>query len=785
MSIDVNVQNDLVIVTESSEDITVNVSNARGADGVGVPTGGTTGQVLKKLSNTNYDTYWALDGGGVPYSGASGSVNLGAYDLTVNELTIGKGLNGFANNTALGKRTLFHNTTGNYNTAVGHEAGHNITTGQYNTAIGQSAMFTATSAGQNTAIGVNALLLATSGGSNVAVGLDTLQHITTGSSNTAIGYNAGSHITGGATPNTTATNSVFIGRDSKAAADGQTNQIVIGQNAVGNGSNTATFGNTATTANYFTGSINGGSFVKSGGTSSQFLKADGSVDSSSYVGGSGATGQVAYWNGTNSQTGSNNLFWDAANARLGIGTNSPSEALDVSTSVNSAHGIRVSNSNTGNIARSQITILNNSGNQGNLSIWGTGTGLANKVLFESSKDFIIGTDNTTASGGTSKFQIYVNGYNFVTNPQFTLHATGNLSLNNTTDGGQRLQVYGDAFVKGSGATSATNGLVVQNSSSTELVKVDNSGQVFVPNRIIATLLQSTGTATIFLSGGFGSATGGDGIQLGQFTNVTNTSGTHNRVITVGSFLPTSGTGVFNCFNVGATINQTGGANGITRGLYVNPTLTAAADWRSIEWSNNSGWGLYGAGTANNYLAGKLVIGTTTVGTQNLQVLGTALFQTTTGSSTNFVIETLNGDTVKLQIKNNEGSFSLTSNNNVHNITNDNTAISFQDTIPGVRIGSGSGGIGADGNMLLVSGTKNAFNTNSRGIFINTSLVAVANNNTLVGLEVNPTYTNGAFTGVKNYAIKTTGNINMSSLPTSSAGLSAGDLWNDGGTLKIV
>ena len=59
-----------------------------------------------------------------------------------------------------------------------------------------------------------------------------------------------------------------------------------------------------------------------------------------------------------------------------------------------------------------------------------------------------------------------------------------------------------------------------------------------------------------------------------------------------------------------TINQTGGANGITRGLYVNPSLTSAADWRSIEWSNNSGWGLYGAGTANNYLGGNLVIGQT-------------------------------------------------------------------------------------------------------------------------------------------------------------------------------
>jgi len=34
-------------------------------------------------------------------------------------------------------------------------------------------------------------------------------------------------------------------------------------------------------------------------------------------------------------------------------------------------------------------------------------------------------------------------------------------------------------------------------------------------------------------------------------------------------------------------------------------------------------------------------------------------------------------------------------------------------------------------------------------------------------------------------IKSNGRINMSALPTSSAGLSAGDLWNDGGTLKIV
>lgn len=43
----------------------------QGVPGVGVPSGGTTGQVLAKASNTNYDTVWATGGGG---GGGSGTV---------------------------------------------------------------------------------------------------------------------------------------------------------------------------------------------------------------------------------------------------------------------------------------------------------------------------------------------------------------------------------------------------------------------------------------------------------------------------------------------------------------------------------------------------------------------------------------------------------------------------------------------------------------------------------------------------------------------------------------
>lgn len=227
---------------------------------------------------------------------------------------------------------------------------------------------------------------------------------------------------------------------------------------------------------------------------------------------------------------------------------------------------------------------------------------------------------------------------------------GNVNLGyGSTDIGNRLSVNGDAFIKGSGATSATNALLVQNNAVTELFKVDNAGQAWVQNRVITPLIQSyTGSGTVFVSGGFGSVSGGDGIALGQFTSVTNTSGIHNRVITYGSFLPTSGTGVFNAFQVAGVINQVG-ATGITRGLYVNPTLTAAADWRSIEWSNNSGWGLYGAGTANNYLGGRLLIGTTSIGTYALDVVGG--FRATSNTLSDFIFTGANSNWTSLTITN--------------------------------------------------------------------------------------------------------------------------------------
>lgn len=49
-----------------------------------------------------------------------------------------------------------------------------------------------------------------------------------------------------------------------------------------------------------------------------------------------------------------------------------------------------------------------------------------------------------------------------------------------------------------------------------------------------------------------------------------------------SFIATSGNVSATIYNIEPTINQTGGASGIIRGIYINPTLTSSVDFRAIE-----------------------------------------------------------------------------------------------------------------------------------------------------------------------------------------------------------
>ena len=573
MSIDVNVQNDLVIVTESSEDITVNVSNAAGPQGpagVGVPVGGTTGQVLKKQSGTDYDTFWALDGVGVPYSGATGNVDLGDNDLEAGSVFV----EGAAGAGGALRIKQFGSSAANLD---GYSTISTLSTGVF--------YFTAATTAPN----FKNFVLNPSGITDNILRTYTLPNL-----DGTLALLSDIPSLTGFVPYTGATTNVDLGthrilaQNATIASSGSGDTVTlthssgsgIGLNITKGGSGeglyinkTSGSGNAAT----IIGTLNATTLVKSGGTSSQFLKADGSVDSTTYVGGSGTSGQVAYWNGTNSQTGSNNLFWDAANARLGIGTNAPTATLDV---IGSAYV-------TGNFGFNG-QIRDNRDN-----------GIITQSISSVTVNRILTIGNAT----------YLN-INF---------PNGNVLVGTTTDSGQRLQVQGDAFIKGSGNTNSTLVLTAQNSDSANVLRIFNGGSIGIGNSsdrpLIFPFTTSSGSAAILGTNlSFFNYTSTQSSIQGNFsfenTASAQTSGANSFLRLSNTFAPTSGTATQALLFITNTINQTGGANGITRGLYVNPSLTSAADWRSIEWSNNSGWGLYGAGTANNYLGGNLVIGQT-------------------------------------------------------------------------------------------------------------------------------------------------------------------------------
>ena len=193
--------------------------------------------------------------GYVPYTGATGAVDLGAFDLTVNGVNIGQGAGNNITNTRVGYIALSSNTTGQYNTTLGFVSLRNNTTGSYNTAIGSGVLDDNTTGSYNTAIGSGVLSFNTIGTGNTALGTNALFYNTLGSGNIAIGNSAGSVIFDGTTQNTTSGDSIYLGNTTRPLANGNTNEIVIGASAIGGGSNSVTLGNSSISTTNLKGKV--------------------------------------------------------------------------------------------------------------------------------------------------------------------------------------------------------------------------------------------------------------------------------------------------------------------------------------------------------------------------------------------------------------------------------------------------------------------------------------------------------------------------------------------------
>ena len=152
---------------------------------------------------------------------------------------------------ATGINSGFQNT-GDFQTATGGAAGYQ-NSGAVQTATGYYSGFQNTG-GNQTTTGYYAGYQ--NSGSNQTVAGYYAGAFNTGDNNSNYGYLAGVYLANGITTNTSSSNSLFAGANTKANAASGTNEIVIGYNTTGNGSNTATLGNTNIILTVLRGTVN-------------------------------------------------------------------------------------------------------------------------------------------------------------------------------------------------------------------------------------------------------------------------------------------------------------------------------------------------------------------------------------------------------------------------------------------------------------------------------------------------------------------------------------------------
>lgn len=192
--------------------------------------GNTTGRNL--FIGLNAGNFTLGDG----FSGGEASNNVGIGRLSLSSLTSGE------YNLGLGSCSLQNCDTGFKNMALGALALYDLTSAQNNLAIGYGAGGDITTGSFNIALGGPALAKITGANSNVGIGYHALNELTTGSNNIAIGHTAGK-LAGDGNDNIASYKSIFIGRNAYSDKSGRSNQIVIGDQAIGSGSNTVTLGN--------------------------------------------------------------------------------------------------------------------------------------------------------------------------------------------------------------------------------------------------------------------------------------------------------------------------------------------------------------------------------------------------------------------------------------------------------------------------------------------------------------------------------------------------------------
>jgi hypothetical protein len=406
---------------------------------------------------------------------------------------------------------------------MGREAGRRNTTGISNTFVGATAGQNNTTGANGTFIGRGAGLFNSTGTGNTFVGVEAGANNITGASNSFFGLLAG-------TANTTGGSNSFFGTSSG-------------------------FSNTTGTANSFFGRDSG--VLNTTGTNNSFFGVDSGLNNTS--------GTNNSFFGVNSGRGnttgiSNSFFGRDSGLNNTTGGNNIFLGLESGRRIAAGGNLTISNTSIF-IGVDTRAAADNQANQ--IAIGHAAIGLGS---------------NTTVLGNTS-----------------TTHGRwfGNLLIGTSTNSTFALDVLGSTRLRGVSNVGTTNALTVSNSDSINLFQVQDNGYIRIGNQgVDAFRIYSTNSTAdaepsglhLVLNSRSNSQTHTSTIGYVTINGVTGnaTTGLQNGLLISKGFAPTSGNAIYNLTTIIPTINQTGGANGVTRGLFINPTLTSAADWRGIE-----------------------------------------------------------------------------------------------------------------------------------------------------------------------------------------------------------
>ena len=438
---------------------------------------------------------------------------IGSYNTFLGGNSGGKNTTAI-NNTFLGYNSGYNTNTGGSNTFNGFSSGFSNTTGGSNSFFGDSSGRSNTTGIYLSGVGVASLYSNTTGNDNVGLGLHSLFSNVTGSNNTSVGNFAGRWLHNGTSANTTPENSVFLGYDTRALTNNDTNQIVIGYLALGKGSNTVNIGNTSITNTYLNGAVtvnNAFTLPTTDGTANYFLKTNGSGTVTWGVAG------LSFFSEAQSTTAPNATVY--ANSLTAVSTTANADFSIIAKGTGAILARVPDNTGTGGNKRGQYAL--------DLSRF---AGASGTYIAAGDYDIILGGTRNSSNTGTFAFMgngdfnsvtgqygTILNGNNnsvtgargIVLNGQYSqangAHALAGAGLYNYANGGQSVALCNGTTASGTGSMSINQGTTASGQNS--FAGGNGSTADAINGFAIGDLASTNGIRNKFVIGGSGYSVG--------------------------------------------------------------------------------------------------------------------------------------------------------------------------------------------------------------------------------------------------------------------------------------